>query len=286
MVGVDGSDSSLNAVDWATDEAARHSLPLRLVYASRWERYEGLVPSGSLQRPSFQVLADNVVATAVERVQSRNPAVKVIGEVLPEDPVDALLDESDHALALVTGCRGRGELKGLLLGSVSLTVAGRAHGPVIVIRGDAGRPERPHGRIVLGAGKPGTSGAAVRFAFREAEARHCALDVVRAWRHPGHESVERLLPAGNPALYDEERASTLIDTLLQDTAPDHPDVRVNRSTIEGLACAVLVNRSAAADLVIIGLRRARGHGGLQLGPVAHMLLHHAQCPVAVVPELQ
>ncbi len=33
VVGVDGSDSSLVAVDWATDEAARHGLPLGLVHA-------------------------------------------------------------------------------------------------------------------------------------------------------------------------------------------------------------------------------------------------------------
>ncbi|MER6126403.1 universal stress protein [Streptomyces sp. NPDC001795] len=285
VVGVDGSGSSLMAVDWATDEAARYGLPLRLVYASLWERYESLVPSGSLQRPAPQALADNIVATAVERVECRNPDVKVIGDVLPEDPVVALLQESNNAMALVTGCRGRGELKGLLLGSVSLTVAGRASCPVIVIRGDPAALERPRGRIVLGAGEPGTSGAAVRFAFREAEARDCALDVVRAWRLPAHEPVEHPLLAGNPALYHEERASTLIDALLQDTASDHPDVRVCRSPVEGQAWRVLMNRSAAADLVIIGVRRRRGHPGLQLGPVAHMLLHHAQCPVAVVPEL-
>lgn len=40
VVGVDGSDSSLAAVDWAVDEAARHGLPLRLLYGSLWERYE------------------------------------------------------------------------------------------------------------------------------------------------------------------------------------------------------------------------------------------------------
>jgi nucleotide-binding universal stress UspA family protein len=34
VVGIDGSDSSLLAVDWAVDEAARRGLPLRLVHAS------------------------------------------------------------------------------------------------------------------------------------------------------------------------------------------------------------------------------------------------------------
>ncbi len=41
VVGVDGSEPSLRAVDWAVDEAALHGVPLRLVYASLRERYEG-----------------------------------------------------------------------------------------------------------------------------------------------------------------------------------------------------------------------------------------------------
>lgn len=285
VVGVDGSDSSLLAVDWAADEAARHGLPLRLVYASLWERYEGVLPSAGLERPSHQVMADNIVGTALERVQRRNPEVKATAEVLPEDPVVALLREGGNATAVITGSRGRGELKELLLGSVSLTVAGRASGPVIVVRGDRAALEGAHGRIVLGAGEPGTCGAAVRFALREAEARNCALDVVRSWRRPAHQPVDHPLLAGDPARYHEERASTLIDALLQDALADHPDVRVNRSTVEGLARKVLLYRSAAADLLIVGVRRGHDRGGLQIGRVAHTLLHHAACPVAVVPEL-
>lgn len=42
VVGVDGSEPSLRAMDWAVDEAARHGLPLRLVHAFLWERYEGI----------------------------------------------------------------------------------------------------------------------------------------------------------------------------------------------------------------------------------------------------
>ncbi|GHK02248.1 universal stress protein [Streptomyces sp. Y2F8-2] len=285
VVGVDGSDSSLLAVDWATDEAARHGLPLRLVYASLWERYESVVPSTGLQRPAHQVMADNIVGTAAERARRRNPNVKVTAEVLPEDPVEALLRESGNATAVVTGCRGRGELQGVLLGTVSLAVAGRAAGTVIVVRGDEAGLRGTHERILLGAGDPGTTGAAARFGLREAEVRHCVLDVVRAWRRPAHEPTQHPLPAGDPALYRQERASTLVDALLQDPAADHPDVRVSRTTVEGPAHKVLLHRSAAADLVIIGARRDHHPHGLRLGRVGHTLLHHAQCPVAVVPEL-
>ncbi len=65
---------------------------------------------------------------------------------------------------------------------------------------------------------------------------------------------------------------------------DHSAVRVRRVTAEGPAHSVLVRRSAAADLVIVGARRRRGHLGLQIGRVAHTLLHHANCPVAILPQ--
>ncbi|MDW4908635.1 universal stress protein [Streptomyces sp. ADMS] len=273
VAGVDGSDASLVAVDWAADEAARHGVPLRLVYASLWERYEDAAPSGSPGRLSEHEMAERVLGVAVERARRHNPDVKVFAEAVPEDAVSALLREGHNASALVTGSRGRGGLAGLLLGSVSLVVAGRARCPVIVVRGDKAGLAGSHERILLGAGEPAAGGEALRFALREAGARGCTLDVVRAWRCPAHET------AGH-----EERASALLDTLLHDAMADRPKAHVRRAVVEGPARRVLLNRSAAADLVIVGARRRSGPLGLQLGRVGHTLLHHAQCPVAIVPQ--
>ncbi|MDX3458594.1 universal stress protein [Streptomyces sp. ME02-8801-2C] len=284
VVGVDGSDASLVAVDWAVDEAARLGLPLRLVYASLWERYEGAVPPDGSETSSEQVMAEHVVQAATERARRRNPDVKVTAEIQPEEAIEALLHAGNNASVLVTGSRGRNELTGLLLGSVSLALAGRAHCPVIVVRGDKAGLAGAHERILLGLGDPATSGEAVWFAFREAEARGCTLDVVRAWRCPAHESADHPLLAGEPAHRHEQQASALLDTLLHDAVTDRPGVQLRRATVGGPARKVLLNRSAAADLLIIGARRRHSHYGLQLGRVAHTLLHHAQCPVAVVPQ--
>ncbi|WP_174569400.1 universal stress protein [Streptomyces qaidamensis] len=283
VVGVDGSDGSILAVDWAVDEAARHNLPLRLVYGSLWEQYEGALPSLSLQRPSERVMAQHIVASAEERVRRLNPDVKVSVEVVAAEAASALLSEGDNASALVIGSRGRGELKGALLGSVGLAVAARAYCPVIVVRGDKAGLAGTHRRILLGAGDPDTSHEAVRFAFREAEARGCLLDVVRSWRVPAHDNADQPAPVEGP-VRPEAQAADLVDTLVAEATDDHPAVRVNRVTVEGPARKVLVNRSAAADLVVVGVRRRSGHFGLQLGRVSHTLLHHAACPVAVVPQ--
>ncbi|WAZ19498.1 universal stress protein [Streptomyces cinnabarinus] len=276
VAGVDGSPGSLQAVDWAVDEARRHSRELRLVHASLWERYEGVVSSDDPDRPSEQTAAEEVVATAVERARRRDPGVRVSSDVIPDEATHVLLGEAHRAFAVVTGARGRGGLAGLLLGSVALTVAARAHGPVIVVRGDKAGLAGTHERILLGAADPEIAREATRFAFREAEARGCVLDVVRAWRRPARPAAED----------HDERASALLDALVHEATADHPDVRVRSATVEGPARTVLLDRSAAADLVIIGTRQRSGRFGLQFGRVGHTLLHHAHCPVAVVPQLE
>ncbi|MCX4903793.1 universal stress protein [Streptomyces sp. NBC_00878] len=283
VVGVDGSDSSLQAVDWAADEAARHGLPLRVVYASLWERYEGVRPSLGTDRPSEEIIAEHIIASCAERAQLRSPELKVSSEVLPDDAVSVLLHAGHESFALVTGSRGRGEIGGLLLGSVSLTVAARAVCPVIVVRGGEQNRQGSSGRVVVGVGDSTESSAAVRFAFHEAEARGCALDAVRAWRSPAHERVDHPLIADDAARVNEERASALLTDALRDAVRVHPGVNVHRQSVEGSARKVLLDASADADLVVVGALRRHGHFGLQLGRVAHTLLHHARCPVAVVP---
>ncbi|MGW7577070.1 universal stress protein [Streptomyces sp. NPDC054765] len=282
-VGTDGSDSAFRSLDWAVDEAARHGLPLRIVHASRWERYEGTSPQGQ-DRPGEQVLADDIVASAAEHARRRHPDVTVSAEVLADDAVTALLNEGLHAALLVLGSRGLGEFTGLLLGSVGLTVAARARCPVIVVRGDPAGLAGTHGRILLGVADPAGDMTAVRFAFREAEARRCTLEAVCAWRHPAHE------PADTPALpaeahrYHEQRATALLDDALAEASGEHPAVRVHRAMVEGPAHKVLVHRAAAADLLVVQGQRRHGHFGLQPGRVAHTALCHAACPVAVVPQ--
>ncbi|WP_405996893.1 universal stress protein [Streptomyces sp. NBC_00829] len=283
VVGVDGSDSSLRATDWAVDEAARHGLALRLLYASRWENYEGIALAHGLERPSGQILAEHIVASAAERAERRNPQVKVLTQVVPEDAVNALLSAAEGAFALVTGVRGRGAITGLLLGSVSLAVAARARCPVIVVRGDDVSVEGRHDRILLGVGDDAPS-EAVRFAFREAQSRRGTVDAVRSWRSPAYESADHPRLISESAHVHEAQASIQLDKALSDVLSEYPTVPVRRAVVEGPARKVLLQRAAAADLVVVGARRRHGHLGLQLGRVAHALLHHADCPVAVVPE--
>ncbi|MGW3126365.1 universal stress protein [Streptomyces sp. NPDC001076] len=280
VVGVDGSESSLRAVDWAADEAVLRGAPLRLVYASLWERYEGeSLAEDLVTRPSEQLMAEDVVDMAAQRAHRRQPGLKVTTDVLPEEPEYALVHESREAAALVLGSRGRSGFVETLLGSVGLTAAAHAHCPVIVLRGSHDNQVRTGAgaRIVLGVG----GREAVDFAVREAELRGAVIDAVRAWRAPAHETTDHPLLSGEPARLHEQQASDTLEEALRDV-PEK--VRVHRQTVEGPARQVLLAASRTADLLVVGARRNTGHLGLQLGRVAHGVLHHAACPVAVVPE--
>ncbi len=284
VVGVDGSDPALTALDWAVDEAVRQGRPLRIVYASLWERYEGAVPPWSTDRPWGQALADTIIGQAAERARRRAPGLSLTTRVAAEDAAGALLGEGREAWAVVVGARGRSELGDLLLGSVGLVVAARASCPVVVVRGDRQALGARHERILLGVGDHDVDAPSVAFAFREAAVRDAELDAVRTWRRPLHDPLDHSLLRGETGVYLAEEASEALDKVLAAGTREHPDVRVRRSSVEGAARRVLVERSAAADLLVLGARRRDGHVGLQLGRVAHRALHHARCPVAVVPQ--
>ncbi|MFJ6841942.1 universal stress protein [Streptomyces griseoluteus] len=278
VVGVDGSAPSLRAVDWGVEEAALRGAPLRLVYASLWERYEGELIAQELNRPVEEVMARDVVGTAEARARSRRPGVEVTTDVLAGEPEYALVRESRTARAVVLGSRGRSGFTEALLGSVSLTVAGHAHCPVFVLR-DGPEDEVGVGspRIVLAVGDKPRDAAAVRFAAQEAELRGLPLEAVRAWRRPsgpfsGHDAGE---------VDPEEAAREVVAEALRDV-PEGVATVVR--TPEGPTRDALVEAARGATLLVVGGHPRHGGFGLQLGRVAHGVLHRAPCPVAVVPE--
>jgi nucleotide-binding universal stress UspA family protein len=52
----------------------------------------------------------------------------------------------------------------------------------------------------------------------------------------------------------------------------------------GSAAVTLLEATPQAGLLVIGRRSRRAPIGPRLGPVAHAVIHHARCPVAIVPR--
>ncbi|WP_433917602.1 universal stress protein [Streptomyces canus] len=97
VVGIDGPESSLEAVDLAAARAARHGLSLHLVHAAAGDR------------EPF-----DVISAGSERAGSRNLRVRLSSEVLHADVAAALVDKRRNAFALVLGSRGLGDLADML----------------------------------------------------------------------------------------------------------------------------------------------------------------------------
>ncbi|WP_055586618.1 universal stress protein [Peterkaempfera griseoplana] len=282
IVGVDGSASAERALDWAAAEAASRGAPLRIVHASLWDRYEPDASDNPDLAQARRAVAD-LVRTAEDRVANRWPGLAAQADVVPNAPVPALLEAASSASLVVVGHRGHGGFAGLLLGSVALQTAARASCPVVVVRGDDDAVERRHGRIVLGVGRTDAAGPTTAFAFEYAERWGARLEAVHAWHAPPDPFLA--YGPGQSAMADAcyVQAGSLLKSATAHEAAAHPQVSLQLVPRWGPRHSVLVESAAAADLLVVGARRHPGPG-MHLGPVNHAALHHAPCPVVIVPH--
>ena len=130
VAGVDGSPGSLRALDYAADQAAASGSILQIVTV-----YNGL-PAYGIVTPIVldQEGAESVVQRAMERVRAAHAGIVTKGEIIYGVPGDVLADVSKGALALIVGTRGRSQVVGALLGSVSEHVIHHGHCATTVVR--------------------------------------------------------------------------------------------------------------------------------------------------------
>lgn len=316
VVGVDGSESSLLALDWAAAEALRRRAPLRVVHALAPMAHARLPrKSGAAVRTRRQQQAEELLGAAVTRVRDTlgadADAVEVSGAVRRGDPVPVLLGEAGHdleappdgweappgaggptgsgaagsgapgpgaAAMLVVGGRGMGGVGGMLLGSVGLQTASHAPCPVVVVRGKA----QPGGNIAVGVDGSRLSLPAVRFACEEARLRGVSLQAIHCWMFPVDIWPWAIQPLASEMDEIEEGERRRLRTSLAECTKAYPEVPVAEHVLTENPVHALVNASSRADLLVVGSRGRGGFAGLVLGSVSHGVLHHSDCPVAVV----
>ncbi len=136
VVGVDGSDSSVEALRWAAGQARLTGATLCVVTA--WDYPEHATPFGIV--PELPITFDPIeearlaLDTLVEEVLDAHPGIIVLRDVVHGAPAPVLLEYAQDAELLVVGRSGRGALAGALLGSVSGRCVTHASCPVAVIR--------------------------------------------------------------------------------------------------------------------------------------------------------
>ena len=135
VVGVDGSDQSIAAVEWAAEEATSRKVALEV--ATTWSYPIGtlLVPLGPEppQRSALIGEAKGLLDRVLEKAAGALDGVEVLRRVMEGNPSRALIDESADADLLVVGKRGLGGFRGLMLGSVSQQCVAYARCPVAVV---------------------------------------------------------------------------------------------------------------------------------------------------------
>lgn len=282
--GVDGSEESVAALAWAAREAVRRRAPLHVVHSWHHETQEA---AGAGGRDAQERWVRDAVAGAVRTVTERHPELTVTTEVREGDAVAALLAAAAGAETLVLGSRGHGAVVGFLLGSVGQQVIAGAGGPVVLVRaGDEAAAEAAGREVVVGQqGEPEDSADVIGFAFEAAAARGATVRAVRAWALP---TVFTYSP-GSMTLADEaggleQYERKALGEALGPWRERFPDVPVVEHVEMGSAGQVLLSVAANAQLMVVGRRARRTAVGARIGSVAHGVLHHAACPVAVVPH--
>ncbi|GGV04864.1 universal stress protein [Streptomyces filipinensis] len=280
--GVDGTEESLAALDWAGREAVRRGLPLRVVHA--WSYAENLATA---DRDTQHGWVSEGVADAVRAVSERHPKLEVSVDVVEGEPAHALARVAAEAEMLVLGSRGHGPVVGFLLGSVGQQVVAEATRPVVLVRATDQPAAEAAGRdVVVGQhGDPEDSAATLRFAFETAAARGATVRAVRAWTLPpvfaySPGSLKLLDDTGGLEPYEKQALAEA----LRPWRERFPDVPVAEHVEMGSAGQVLLSVAGRAQLMVVGRRSHRTAVGARIGSVAHGMLHHADCPVAVVPH--
>ncbi|MGZ0153577.1 universal stress protein [Kribbella sp. WER1] len=246
IVGVDGSPAAEIAVRWGAIEAAALRTRLHLTYA--------LAPGDSPAR------AGDVIAKAVAQARGIDPRITIESHIENGSPSAALVKASGTASVVVIGSRGLGLMLGALVGSTGLDLAANARCPVVVVRPDLGSMAGI--RVVIGYDGSPASQAALEYGLGYARRHDLLVRVVAA--QPTGTDLHRITEAE-----------------LRTAAQGAPDAELIHIT--GHPAEHLLRLAADAVLLVLGSRGRGGFAGMLLGSVSQTVLHHADCPVAVIP---
>ena len=135
VVGFDGSSASLKALQWALDYASATLSQIDVVAAWEWPTtLAWSAPFPSDLDPDMS--AEQMLGHLINRKRAEHSDLAIRGRVVQGNPANVLESASHGAALLVVAQRGRNELVGFLLGSVSKHCVAHAHCPVLVFRDD------------------------------------------------------------------------------------------------------------------------------------------------------
>lgn len=309
VVGLDGSDESFAALEWALREAHKTGEEVNAVFGwtSSWD--VGGEPSDeetwAHAREQIETQLRGWIDRAVGRLPFDAPSIRLTS--VRASGTSALLEIGRGASQIVVGRRSLGRVARWFLGSTSASIAQEAQVPVTIVRledmggdvedqiGAALRPDahslkRLEAESILGdralpvvAGIDGSDGSlgALNYAAQAAARDGAPLHVLFCWQM--RDLMQ--MPGYGTATPSLEAASAYAERLLAGTVAkaDIPDgVEVFQHAFHIPAAKGLLNASRYASRLVVGSRGLSGFDAHFIGSVSRRIVDLAECTVTVV----
>lgn len=276
LVGLDASEGSDKALDWAAAEARRRGWPLHLMHVEdvshrTWPTYS---MTRQVHRP--------VIGDALARLARAHDGLKVSWSQPAGNPATTLASAARGCRLVVVGSRGRGAVADAFLGSTTNRLIAQTRCPVAVLRADT--PSTTDGPVVaaLEHGRPFVR--VLETAFEQAGARHADLVLVHTW-HPDTAAPGGAVGLrGVPTQEAQQRETDRLARSMADVARSHPQLRITTHIVQDDAAEQLSRCAADASLVVVGSRGHGEFGSAVLGSVNQGVIGSAACPVLVVRD--
>jgi nucleotide-binding universal stress UspA family protein len=270
VVGIDGSRTALTAALWAADEAVARDVPLRLVYAI--ETHDATMTSEQAERALLT--AESAVRQVFTAVESTDNPVKIEVEILQGRPIEKLLEVSGTATMMCVGAIGSKHATGGRIGSTAAALAGRAHCPVAVVRGNPQSSTKPKS-IVVEVDKSSDGEAVLQRGIDEAVLRNAPLVAVSAW-HPHVTDVHDTVAVAE----QNRQLHALLNRRLARSTAGQRGLDVQTVVVPGGLLTYLSRHTQEVQLVVVA--RSRSHGVAEMtGPPSYAALHDTDCSVLV-----
>jgi nucleotide-binding universal stress UspA family protein len=261
VVGVDGSEVGLGAARWAAQEADRRGAALRILHAAPY-----LGRKAASGEPSLELArARRITAQAYTAALHTAPSVRSDTEVVPGDPITALLHAAAAGQLMVLGSSATGAADEMVLATVAMKVAAKSPQPVVVVPRRRTEPEGRPVVAVLGVGERVDDEAVADFAAASAARLGVPLSVLQT--RPASHSM-------GPSWVDDDA----------EWQQRHPELELRRTDMPAARANEVLSETCPSPLLVI----SAGHGDLlhrNLDGPHRYLLRHCTSPMALIPRV-